>query len=187
MTKVIAAINMTMDGFCDHTAVDPDEEIHDHYKQLISDADVILYGRKTFDLMKFWKELVKKPSGQKSMDEFAVAMDRIPKIVFSHTLSDSDWNTAQISDLSLEQKVLELKKQHDKKILIGSRSLIVQLLDQGLIDELQLCVHPVVASGNLPLFDKIKGRTLFKLVSTKTFKAGAIVLYYEPYKSQSGS
>ena len=86
MRKVIAAINMTIDGFCDHTAGIPDEEIHQHYTELLGRGDVILYGRITYQLMEFWRTLLENPSEEKSMNDFAMAIDRIPKIVFSHTL-----------------------------------------------------------------------------------------------------
>ena len=89
MRKIIAAINMTLDGFCDHTVLLPDEEIHRHYTELLSDADAILYGRITYQLMQYWQALVKNPSGEKSMDDFAIAMDKIPKIVFSQTLKNT--------------------------------------------------------------------------------------------------
>lgn len=82
MTKIIAAINMTIDGIFDHTAGIPDEEIHEHYTELMRNADAILYGRITFELMKFWQTLLENPSGEKSMDNFAVAIDKVPKIVF---------------------------------------------------------------------------------------------------------
>ncbi|MCZ7615761.1 MAG: hypothetical protein M5T52_19985 [Ignavibacteriaceae bacterium] len=72
MRKIIAAINMTLDGFCDHTAIIPDEEIHQHYADLLSNADAVLYGRITYQLMQFWQTLIKNPSGEKSMDDFAV-------------------------------------------------------------------------------------------------------------------
>lgn len=72
---------MTIDGFCDHTAVIPDEEIHQHYADLLRNADAILYGRTTYQLMQYWQNLVKNPSGDKSMDEFAWVMDKVPKIV----------------------------------------------------------------------------------------------------------
>ncbi len=65
MSKIIAAINMTLDGIFDHTAIVPDEEIHQHYAELIRNSDVILYGRVTFELMKFWQTLVEKPSGER--------------------------------------------------------------------------------------------------------------------------
>lgn len=181
MRKLIAGINMTLDGFCDHTAIDPDEEIHQHYAELLDKSGTILYGRITYQLMQFWQTLLKNPSGEKSMDDFAVAIDKIPKIVFSHTLKDTEWDTAQLSDKSLEEKVLELKQSPDSgDILVGCRSLIIQLMNLNLIDEFQLCIHPIVAGSGLPLFENIKDRTLLKLKKTKTFSSGAVTLYYEP-------
>src|SRR5688572_7466220 len=143
MRKIVAAINTTFDGFCDHTAGMPDEEIHDHYTDLINGADTILYGRITYDLMTYWQGLVKKPSGQKSMDDFATAIDKIEKIVFSRTLKNDalQWDSAKLSDQTVEEKASQLKEQPGRDILIGSRSLIVQLTNLNLIDEYQLCVH----------------------------------------------
>lgn len=180
MRKLIAAINMTLDGFCDHTAIIPDEELHQHYADLLSSADTILYGRITYQLMEYWKTVVENPTGNKSMDEFAVIMDKIPKIVFSHTLKNVEWESARLANRDVEEEVLELKQQPGKDILVGSRSLIIHLLNLNLIDEFQLCVHPVVAGNGLPLFEKIQDRTTFKLLKTKSFRSGAIILYYKP-------
>jgi dihydrofolate reductase len=181
MRKVIAAINTTIDGVCDHTAGLPDEEIHQHYSDLLYNAGVILYGRTTYQLMQFWQTLLKKPSGEKSMDDFALAIDQVPKIVFSHTLKDTGWHTAQLANQPIEELVQELKQQPGKDIFVGSRSLILQLLKLNLLDEFQLCVHPVVAGSGLPLFENTN-KTIFKLIKTKTFSNGAITLYYEPVK-----
>ena len=186
MRKIVAAINMTLDGFCDHTAIAPDEEIHQHYAGLLGEAEVILYGRVTYQLMQFWQTLVENPSGEKSMDDFAVAMDSVPKIVFSHTLKSTDpmitgWASAGLSSESLEEKALKIRQSGEgKDIFVGSRSLIIQLMNLNLIDELQLCVHPVVAGSGLPLFEKISDRTVLKLIKTKIFDGGAVILYYEP-------
>ncbi len=180
MRKVVAGINMTLDGFCDHTAVEPDEEIHQHYGALLENAGAILFGRITYQLMQFWQTLLKNPSGEKSMDDFAIAIDKIPKIVFSRTLKGTGWNSAQLSDTSPEEMVVALKPQPGRDVFIGSRSLIIQLMKLNLIDELQLCVHPVLAGSGLPLFENITDRTTLKLTKTKTFGSGAIVLYYEP-------
>ncbi|WP_373552864.1 dihydrofolate reductase family protein [Haliscomenobacter sp.] len=180
MKKLIAAINMTLDGVCDHTAGLPDEEIHQHYTELLNDAGAILYGRITYQLMEYWQPLVKNPSGEKSMDDFALAIDKVPKIVFSHTLKNVEWDSAKLSNQTLEEEVLALKQQAGAAILVGSRSLIVQLMKLNLIDEYQLCVHPVVAGGGLPLFENMHDRTILKLIKTKTFSGGAITLYYEP-------
>ena len=185
MRRLIAAINMTIDGFCDHTAMITDEEIHQHYTELLSDADAILYGRITYQLMKYWQPLIKNPSGEKSMDDFAIAIDKIPKIVFSHKLKNADpiaigWDSAKLSNRPIEEEVLELKQQSGKNIFVGSRSLIIQLMKLNLIDEYQLCVHPVIAGTGLPLFENINDRTILKLIKTKTFSGGAVTLYYEP-------
>ncbi|HEX6333678.1 MAG TPA: dihydrofolate reductase family protein [Flavisolibacter sp.] len=180
MRKVIAAINMTLDGFCDHTVITPDEEIHQHYEALLDNAGVVLYGRITYQLMQFWQELLTNPSGEQSMNDFARAIDRVPKIVFSRTLTDTGWDTARLATRSLEEEVADLRQQPGKDILVGCRSLIIQLMNPGLIDEYQFCVHPVVAAGGLPLFENISGRTVLKLIKTKTFGGGAVTLYYEP-------
>ena len=180
MRKVIAAINMTLDGFCDHTAIIPDEEIHQHYTDLLGGGDTILYGRITYQLMQYWQPMIKNPSGEKSMDDFAMAIDKISKIVFSRTLKNTEWDSARLSNKPLEEMVLELRQQQGKDIFVGSRSLIMQLMKLHLIDEFQLCIHPVIVGSGLPLFENINDRTILKLLMTKTFSGGAVILYYEP-------
>ena len=183
MRKLIAGINMTLDGFGDHTAIIPDEEIHQHYADLLSNADTILFGRITYQLMEYWQTVVENPTGNKSMDEFAVVMDSIPKIVFSNTLKNVEWKSAKLANRALEEEVLELRQSGglgSKDILVGSRSLIIQLMKLNLIDEYQLCVHPVIAGNGLPLFENMHDRTILKLIKTKAFGSGAVTLYYEP-------
>ena len=135
MRKVIAAINMTLDGFCDHTAIIADDEIHQHYSELLLSAGTILYGRITYQLMEYWPTILKNPTGNKSMDEFAEVIDKIPKIVFSHTLKTVEWKTAKLAKRDLKEEVLELRQQKGKDILVGSPSLIVALSQLDLIDE----------------------------------------------------
>ncbi len=180
MRKLIAAINMTLDGFCDHTAIIPDEEIHQHYADLLGNADTILYGRITYQLMEYWRPFVKNPTGNKPADEFAVAIDNISKIVFSNTLKNVDWETAKMAKRGIKEEVLDLKQQTGKNIFVGSPSLIVTLTNLNLIDEYQICVHPVIAGNGLPLFKNINNMITLKFIKTKTFSSGAITLYYEP-------
>lgn len=179
MRKIIAAFNMTLDGICDHTAGLPDEEIHQHYTELLGQGDVILYGRTTYQLMEFWRTFLENPSEEKSMNDFAMAIDRIPKIVFSHSLKHVDWKSATLAKSDLKNTVLELRQQPGKDIFVGSRSLIIQLLNLNLLDEFQLCIYPVVAGNGLPLFENLNQRTVFKLAKTKTFSGGAVIMYYE--------
>ncbi|WP_335967268.1 dihydrofolate reductase family protein [Galbibacter sp. PAP.153] len=180
MRKIIGALNMTLDGICDHTAGMPDEGIHKHYTELLGQGGMILYGRTTYKLMEFWRTVLENPSEEKSMNDFAKAIDKIPKMVFSRTIKNVEWKSAALAKQDLKDEVLEIKQQPGKDILVGSRSLIIQLLKLDLIDELQLCIYPMVEGKGLPFFENIDDRIIFKLVKNKTFNNGAVILYYQP-------
>ena len=183
MRKLIATMNMTLDGFCDHTATIADDELHQHYNELLGNADTLLYGRITYQLMEsYWPTVVKNPTGNKPTDEFAVLIDNISKIVFSHTLKNVDWKNVKLAKRGIKEEVLELKQQAGKNILAGSPSLIVTLMQLDLIDEYQLCVQPIILGNGLRLFKKIYDRINLKLIRTKIFGSGSIALYYEPAK-----
>lgn len=183
MRKVIAAINMTLDGNCDHTAGIADDEIHQHYTELLRSSGTLLYGRITYQLMEsYWPTIVKNPTDNKSGDEFAVAIDRIPKIVFSNTLKSVEWESAKLAKGEIKEEVLALRQQPGKDILVGSRSLIITLMNLNLIDEFQLCVQPIIAGKGLSLFENINHRINLKLIKTKNFCSGSIMFYYEPHQ-----
>ena len=130
----------------------------------------------------YWPTVVKKPTGNQPMDDFAVLIDNISKIVFSNTLKNVEWKNARLAKRGIEEEVLKLRQQPGKDILVGSPGLIVALTQLDLIDEYQLCVHPIVLGSGLPLFKSIKDRINLKLLKTKTFGCGALTLYYEPTK-----
>ena len=180
MRQLIAAMNMTLDGFCDHDKMSADDEIHDHYKELLRGAGAVIYGQKTFELMEFWPTLLKNPSGNAAMDEFAVAIDEVHKIVYSRTLEKIEWKTAELKRELIKDEIVELKQQPGKPIFVGSPSMIVQLGNLGLIDEYQLGIHPTVVGSGLPLFKNINKRINLKLLRTKTFGCGAVIHYLEP-------
>jgi dihydrofolate reductase len=160
MRKIIAAMNMTLDGFCDHTAMIADEEIHQHYNELLSNANTLIYGRITYQLMEgYWPTVVKNPTGNKPMDEFAVLIDNISKIVFSRTLQHVDWKNTELKKEIIKEEILELKEQTGKNIVVGSPGLIVAFTQLDLIDEYQLGLQPTVIGSGLSLFKNI-GREL---------------------------
>jgi len=171
---------MTLDGYCDHDAIIPDDKIHQYYADLIKSTDVMLYGRITYLLMTNWRDVVENPTGNIAIDEFAHIMDITPKIVFSHSLKNLDWESARLATRSLKDEVVALMQQQGGNILVGSRSLIIQLMKLGLVDELQLCIHPVIAGKGLHLFENLNERIALKLTKTRTFPSGAVVIYYEP-------
>jgi len=183
MRKLIAGLNMTLDGYCNHEAMIADDEIHEHYNEVLRNADTLMYGRTTFQLMEsYWPSLVKDPTGNKPMDEFAVLIDNISKIVYSRTLKNVSWKNSILKKEVVKEEILELKRQAGKNILVGSPSLIVALTQLGLVDELQLGVQPTVLGSGLPLFKNIRDRVDLKLLKSETFGSGAIFLYYEPIK-----
>ena len=173
-------MNMTLDGVCDHTKGIANEELHQHYTDLLNESGLVLYGRTTYRLMEYWRSVLENPTGDKSSDDFAVAIDRIPKVVFSRTLSAVDWESAALAERELKQEVRTLRQQPGKDILVGSPGLIVSLTELQLIDEYQLCIHPVIAGGGMSLFGAITHRIPLKLIKTKTFGYGAVTLYYTP-------
>lgn len=181
MRKLIASINMSIDGYCDHTGMVADDELHQYYTDMLRNAGLLLYGRITYQLMEsYWPEVVKNPTGNTSTDDFARAIDAVPKIVYSRTLKTIDWKSATLKNELLAEEIEALKKQPGKDIFVGSPSLIVALTDLKLLDEYQLCVHPVLAQSGLPLFGQIKERVVLKLLNTKPLPGGQVVLGYAP-------
>ncbi len=181
MRKLIGAINMTLDGFCDHTAMIADDQLHENFNELFASADTILYGRVTYQLMESaWPAIVKNPTGIQHVDEFAVLIDQISKIVFSNTLKTVEWKNTRLAEEELKQLASKLKQQPGKDILAGGRSILIALMQENLIDEFQFFVHPIVLGSGLPLFSNIKERMALTLVKTKTLDSGVVILYYVP-------
>lgn len=181
MRKLIAAINMTLDGFCDHTAGVADDETHQHYSDLLKEADTMLFGRITYQLMEaHWPNVANNPTGNKSIDEFGVMIDNISKIVFSRTLKSVNWKHTTLKHDGLQEEVLALKQQTGNPILAASPSMIVALSQLGLVDEYRLMVHPIILGSGLTLFKNITESIHLKLLNTKPFGCGAVALYYQP-------
>ena len=180
MRKLIAAMNMTLDGFCDHTAMIADDEIHEHYNEVLRNAGILIYGRITYQLMEsYWPSVVKNPTGNKPTDDFAVLIDNIPKIVYSRTLNNVDWKNSTLKKEVIKEEILELKQQSGKNIFVGSPGLIAAFTQIGLVDEYQIGVQPTILGSGLQLFKNITERVNLKLLKTKTFGCGAVMLYYE--------
>lgn len=173
---------MTLDGFCDHDKMDADEEIHEHYTDLLRSAGAVIYGRKTFQLMEYWRSVLENPTGNKAMDEFADVMNDVGKIVYSRSLEKLDWETAELKREIVRDEIVDLKKQAGKDIYVGSPSMIVQLANLGLVDEFQIAIQPTILGSGLWLFANIKDRIDLKLTNTKTFGCGAVIHYYEAVK-----
>jgi dihydrofolate reductase len=183
MRKLIYAINTTLDGCCDHTKFYPDEETMDYVMHLIQDADTLLYGRKTYQLMvPYWPDVANDPSGDRDSDyEFAKAFDAVSKIVvFSQSLESPESEKTRIVRTDLLDEVLKLKQEEGKNILTGGVTIPMQLAELGLIDEYHFVIHPIVIGVGRRLFEGINlpEKLQLKLVESSVFKSGSVALRY---------
>ena len=181
MRNLIFAINLTLDGCCDHTKGGGGEEVHEYFTNLLRDVDVVVYGRKTYQLMvPFWPEVAKNHSGQtKAMNDFAQAFDSLNRVVFSRTLDTAEEKT-RIVRTDLQDEILKLKQEPGKKILTGGVSLPSQLIELGLVDEYLFVVHPVVVGEGRRLLDDVSlpQKLELNLVESKVFNSGGVALRY---------
>ncbi len=183
MRKLIAAMNMSLDGLCDHDKMTADDEIHEHYTELLRTADKLIYGRVTYQLMEYWRTVVANPTGQKATDDFANVIDGCSKVVYSRTLESVDWHDTELRREIDADEIRELKQRPGKDILVGSPSMIVTLMNLGLVDELQIAIHPTILGSGLSLFKNISDKIDLKLIKTKEFGCGAVFHYYQPNNS----
>ena len=173
MRNLIFAINISLDGCCDHTKGYADDETHEHFTRLMEDCDLLVYGRKTYELMvPFWPEVAKNQSMSKASNEFARAFDSIKKNVFSRSLVGVEDRNTTIVRTNLHDEILKLKQEEGKNILIGGVSIPSQLMELGLVDEYRFVVGPIVAGEGRRLLEGVSlPETLqLKLVGSKFFK-----------------
>ena len=181
MRKVIFAINITLDGCCDHTKTIGYEEIHEYFTHLMRDVDLLVFGRKTYQLMvPYWPDVAKSRSATKVTNEFAQTFDSIDKIVFSQSLDNAEGTNTRIVRSNLRDEIVKLKKEQGKNILTGGVSIPSQLIELGLIDEYRFVVQPIVVGEGTRLLEGVSlhERLQLKLVESKTFKSGCVALRY---------
>ncbi|HSB29351.1 MAG TPA: dihydrofolate reductase family protein [Pyrinomonadaceae bacterium] len=181
MRNVIFAINITLDGCCDHTKQIGDEETHEYFTHLMRGVDLLVFGRKTYQLMvPFWPEVAKNQSMTKASNEFARTFVSINKIVFSRSLESAEDENTRIVRTNLHDEILKLKQEQGKNILIGGVSIPSQLIELGLVDEYRFVVGPIIAGEGRRLLEGVSlpERLQLKLVESKIFKSGCVALRY---------
>jgi dihydrofolate reductase len=180
MRNVIFAINITVDGCCDHTKMIADEEVFEYFTHLMRDVDLLVFGRKTYHLMvPYWPDIAKNRSETEAEIEFADTFVSINKIVFSQTLDIAEGNT-RIVRTNLQDEILKLKQERGKNILIGGVAIPSQLMELGLVDEYCFFVQPIIAGEGRRLLDGVSlpQKLQLKLVESKIFKSGSVALHY---------
>ena len=181
MRNLIFAINTTLDGCVDHTKQHADEETHKYFTQLLREGDLLVYGRKTYQLMvPFWPEVARNQSMSPALNEFAETFDSLSKIVFSRSLVSAEDRNTRIVRTNLHDEILKLKQEQGKSILLGGVSIPSQLIELGLVDEYLFVVNPIVAGEGRRLLEGVSlPETLqLKLVESKIFQSGCVAVRY---------
>ena len=181
MRNVIFAINITVDGCCDHTNTIADEELLEYYTHLLRDVDLLVFGRKTYQLMvPYWPDIAKSHSETKAENEFADTFNSIDKIVFSQSLDSAEGPNTRIVRTKLQDEIRKLKQQPGKNILTGGVSLPSQLIELGLVDEYHFVVQPIIAGEGRRLLEGVSlpAKLQLKLVESKILKSGSVALHY---------
>jgi len=180
MRPLIYAINLTLDGCCDHTKGIPDEELHKYHTKLLRESDTLVYGRKTYDLMvPFWPEMARQPGHDESVNDFAQAFVAIPEIVvFSKTLKLVEDPKVRVADQDLHEEITRLKDLDGKAMLTGGVDLPSQLIALDLVDEFCFVVQPVLVGEGRRLPAAAPDTQKLQLLETLSFKSGAVAVRY---------
>src|SRR5687767_15564009 len=177
------AINITLDGCCDHREGIADEELHRHWAESLTQADALLFGRVTYEMMEAaWRPARTggRPEWMEEwMEPFARTIDAAKKYVVSSTLDRVDWN-AELVRGGLGQAVQQLKREPGKGLFVGGVKLALSLTELGLIDEYEFIVHPRLAGHGPTLFAGLSKHVELKLVSRLELGSGAVAMRYEP-------
>ena len=181
MRNVIFAINITLDGCCDHTKQIADAETHEYFTDLLHQVDLQVFGRKTYELMvPFWPDVAKSQSLDKAGNDFARAFDSLNKVVFSRSLKSVDDKKTRVVGTDLRDEIVKLKQQPGKSILVGGVDIPSQLIELGLVDEFRFVVTPIIAGEGARLLRGVSlpDKLQLKFVGSKFFKSGAVALHY---------
>jgi dihydrofolate reductase len=174
------SINVTLDGCCDHRAGIADEDLHTHAVENLEQADALLFGRVTYEMMEAgWRRPAPTEARPDWMEPFRRTIDSAKKYVVSSTLEQVDWN-AELVRGDLEEAVQQLKREPGKGLLTGGVKLPLALAELGLIDEYEFVVQPRLVGHGPTLFAGLSKRLDLKLVSRLEFGSGAVAMRYEP-------
>ncbi len=178
------SINVTLDGCCDHRAIVPDDEMHRHAAANIAQADALVFGRVTYQMMEAgWRPFARteaKPDWMESwMDPFAQTINAAKKYVVSSTLERVDWN-AELVRGDVETAIQQLKHESGNGLLVGGVTLPLALAELGLIDEYEFVVQPRIAGHGPTLFAGLAKHVDLTLVSRLELASGAVALRYTP-------
>jgi dihydrofolate reductase len=174
------SINVTLDGCSDHRAVIADEDLHRHAADNLAQADALLFGRVTYEMMEAaWRPSAETAGRPDWMEPFARTIDAAKKYVVSSTLDHVDWN-AELVRGDLGEAVQRLKREPGKGLFVAGVTLPLALAQMGLIDEYEFVVQPRLAGHGPTLFAGLSKPLDLTLVSRLEFGSGAVAMRYVP-------
>jgi dihydrofolate reductase len=180
------SINVTLDGCCDHRAIVPDDEMHNHHAANLEQADALLFGRVTYEMMEAAWRPAAREARPEWMEPFARTIDAARKYVVSGTLDSVDWN-AELVRGNLDEAVRRLKREPGRGLLTGGVKLPLALAELGLIDEYEFVVHPRLVGHGPTVFAGLSRYVDLKLVSRVEFGSGAVAMRYVPQGRPDGA
>lgn len=183
MRKLIYGINISLDGCCDHTRFSGGgDDIHDYFRKLLESVDLVIYGRKTYELMvPFWPEAALSQSMDESANAFARVFANLKRVVVSKTIEGIDETQTIIIRDNVKEEILRLKQQPGKAISTGGVELPARLIEWGSIDEFHMVVHPQIVGQGRRLFTEmlLQENLGLKLAASETLSSGCVALRYE--------
>jgi dihydrofolate reductase len=182
MRKLIYAMGVSLDGFIAGPGgnidwATPDEELHRFHNQQARETGVSLYGRRLYEVMRYWETADQNPEASEVELEFAHVWKDTPQIVFSRTLEKVEGNARLVRDNAVEE-VARLKQEPGKDLAVGGAGLASTFMKAGLIDEYRLFVSPVVLGAGTPYFPALDERINLELVETRSFGSRVVYLRY---------
>lgn len=182
MVQITAAINITADGFCDHTQVVADEEHHEFFSHLLATSGGVLLGRTTYQLFEdYWPHAMQDDTLPEHVRQFARLINDAPKYVASRRMKHTNWTNSHIIDNVCRERVDELCEGTDGSLIVlGSPGLMASLTRMGLIDQYYLSYQPMIAGSGKRLFDEmtLPGSMPLRLEDVVRFRSGVITLHY---------
>jgi dihydrofolate reductase len=183
--RVVYLMNVSLDGYVetpdrslDWTYVD--EEIHGWFNDRAREADAFVYGRRLWEVMSaYWPTADGDPGATPRMLEFASIWNPKPKIVFSRSLAQVEWNGRVVSG-DVATVLAALRQEFPGELAIGGPTLAAQFIERGLVDAYQLLVHPVAIGGGMPFFARLDAPLGLRRTGLRTFESGAVMLEYAP-------
>lgn len=184
MRKLIYGINMSLDGCCDHTKFGGGDHIVNYFRELLEGVNLIIYGRKTYDLMvPFWPEVAQTQSMDAAANAFARVFANLERILVSRTIDSTDDKQTTVIHDNLKEEIIKLKQQPGKAISTGGVELPALLIEWGLIDEFHIVVHPVFVGQGRRLFAEMRlpENLGLKLAGSQLLAGGCMALRYEKH------